>query len=184
MGSVTNGLRLSAINSTNAQCQMISGSNSVTTHNNNGTTLTGVSSIGFSGGKTIDGNYGNIYEATLNTTTWTSGVDNNVSNALSLPAGTYSLHWICTFRVINSNVSVTAYAAGVTTSTSGFTDIISRGTLCNTINLNEYFSSTGSTVITFNSSVNIYLRCNCVFATANRIEFNAPASSLRAIKLC
>jgi hypothetical protein len=54
-----------------------------------GVSMNGVNSVTYSGGKTVDGNYGNIYTAvTFVNTTLTNGVDANVSGAgLSIPAG-------------------------------------------------------------------------------------------------
>lgn len=201
--TIKNGLLVTNDTISHGETLMCSAGNEVKTHNTNGITITatagnisltrGSSSITLSSANTtlanvgtidyVTGRLGQIYQATVNTTAWTSGVESGVSTALSLPAGTYSIHWICTFKVINGSVYITAYATGVTTSTTGFTDVLHRGSICNTINQNEFISSAASTVITFASTTNIYLRANIVFGTANRIEVNAGASSLRAIRI-
>lgn len=179
-----NGFKATATNSTTTQCQMISGSNSVTTHSINGTSMTGVSSIAFSGGTTITSTYGTIYTATLNATTLTTATNANVSSALSLPAGIYMVSWICTFHVITGSTTVGNYYAGCTTSSSSYTDAISRGSYSNqTIILDSYFSVSGNTILSLGSTTNVYLRCQCVFGTASRVEFNDTNSSMKAVKI-
>jgi hypothetical protein len=210
--TIKNGLLITNNTVSHGETLICSAGNEIKTHNTNGITLTntagniaittsagnisltnGSSSITMSSANTsmanvgtidfVSGRLGTIYQASITTTAWVSGIDQNVSTALSLPAGTYSIHWICTFKIINGSVYITAYASGWTTSTSGFTDILHRGSVCNTINQNEYISSSASTVATFASTTNIYLRANIVFTTANRMEVNAGASSLRAIRI-
>jgi hypothetical protein len=181
-----NGLKVSVTSSTNTQTELWANTSSIVLNSTTGVALTGVSSVTYTGGKTVDGNYGNIYTATLTTTTLTTGVDVNVSSALSLPAGTYSIHWNCTFHTINGSTTVYGYGGCYTTSTSFISDatIFVRGYNGTTVPVDQYFSTSGSTVVSFASATSIYLRSYCVFGTAGNIEFNSGSSSLKAIKLC
>ena len=180
-----NGIKCIATNSTTVNTIIQSGANSVNVSNTNGITLTGVSSIGFTGGQTIGSNYGTIYNASLTTTTLTSGTEVNVSSALSLPAGTYNISWICGFHTITGSTTIGAYAGGYTSSTSAFSDIFTRENyLSQTVPVDTYFTTSGYTVVAFASATSIYMRCNAVFGTASRLEFNTTISSLRAVKIC
>ena len=183
-GTVTNGVKCTATNSTTANVLIQSGSNSITVSNTTGIALSGVSSIGFTGGKTINGNYGTISTATLNTTTLTTGTDTNVATALSLSAGTYIITWICGFHVMTGSTTISNYSAGYTTSSSTYTDIVARGSFIGqTCPLDTYFTLSGSTTVTFASTTSIYLRCTCVFGTASRVEFRSDISQLKAVKI-
>lgn len=140
--------------------------------------------ISFVGGTTINPDYGTIYNATLNLTDLTTGTEVNVSNALTLPAGRYMITWIATFRVKNGSTSIGNYSAGYTTSSSSFSDFITRGTYNNSvINSNNFFSLSGCTSVSYLSSTNIFLRVSAIFGTANNLEFVNNISSLRAIKI-
>lgn len=140
--------------------------------------------ISFVGGTTINPDYGTIYNATLNLTDLTTGTEVNVSNALTLPAGRYMITWIATFRVKNGSTSIGNYSAGYTTSTSSFSDFITRGTYNNSvINSNNFFSLSGCTSVSYSSSTNIFLRVSANFGTPNNLEFVNNISSLRAIKI-
>ena len=66
-GTLKNGIKMSTTGSANAQTELWAGnSSSIVLNNATGVSLTNVSSVGFTGGKTIDGNCGTIYQATLN----------------------------------------------------------------------------------------------------------------------
>lgn len=140
--------------------------------------------ISFSGGTTINTNYGTIYNASLNLTTLTTGSEINVSNALTLPNGIYMITWIATFHVITGSTTVGNFSSGYTTSTSAYSDYITRGSQNNqNMDVDNYFSLSGCTCASFSTSTNIYLRVSAIFGTANRLEFVADISSLRAVKI-
>jgi len=150
----------------------------------NNSSLTTNGPITFSGGTTINTNYGTIYNATLNLTTLTTATEHNVSDVLTLPAGIYMITWIATFHVITGSTTVSNYSAGYTTSTSAYTDYITRGSQNNqTMALDNYFSLSGCTCASFSSSTDVYLRVSANFGTPSRLEFVGDISSLRAVKI-
>lgn len=184
--SIKTGLLVQAINSLTTLTQIWSGSNYVSVHSINGVTMSGITSLGFSGGKTIDGNYGTIQQASLTSTVaLTTGVEANVSSApLSLPAGTYIISWIGQFHVLTGATTIGNYSCGYTTSATAYTDYFSRGSYLNvSAPLDTYFSLTGSTTVSYASATNIYMRCSANFGTASRLEFVGNISSLRAVKI-
>ncbi len=186
--NVKNGIRISTTSSTSAKVSIDSGTNNLTVDNSTGVRMTGVQSIGFSGGKTIDSNYGNIYTGTMlgANVVLVNGVDSIISNALALSAGTYTIFWNCIYEVINANTNIYAFGSCYSSSAGAFSDntAISRGNFCNLIIMGQPFGSNGSTCVSFSSATNIYLRAYCVFGTANNVIVTVANCSLRAIKLC
>lgn len=127
---------------------------------------------------------GSISIATLNTTTLVSATDSTVSTPLSLTPGTYIVSWICAFHVIVGSTSIGNYYAGCTTSSSGFSHAVARGSYSNqTIVLDSYFSVSGVTILSLATTTNIYLRCLCAFGSASRVEFNGPISNMTATRI-
>ena len=91
--SQKNGLKVSATSSSNCLTELWTNTSSVVLNSKTGVAMTGVSSNGFTGGSAVDGNYGTIYETSLNTTTLTNIFDVKVSSStLSLPVDKYSIH--------------------------------------------------------------------------------------------
>jgi hypothetical protein len=181
-----NGLRISSTSSTDCTTEFHADLNNVKINSITGVSMNGVNSVTYSGGKTVDGNYGNIYAAvTLVNTTLTNGVDANVSGSgLSIPAGTYSISWVCTYHTLLSGGNIFGYGATYSTNPGYNTSLQVRGYSGANIGGGQYWSVTGTDYVVFNSSTTIYLRCYCIFGTSGTVEFDSSRSQLKCIKLC
>jgi len=183
-GSTKNGIAIAG-SASNGNTIMQSGGSAISTDALLGTKLISVSQISFSGGKSIDGNYGNIYELSMSNINLTSGVETNLSGSgLSLTAGTYQISWIVGFQVVNGTTTIGNFMGGYTLSPSAFADTIIRNTYNNqTFSPGQTFTLNHSTCAYYSTSFTMHLRCLINFGTANRINFVASLSQLRVIKL-
>jgi hypothetical protein len=177
------------VNSTNYRTEIWGGnSQSIILDNNTGTSITNVSSIGFTGGKTVDGNFGNIYTATLLTSiSMTDNTETSLSDGLVLPAGTYNISWNITFIIDNSGTNVAFCYGCYSTSSSSFTNntILTSEYKNYTIPVGNFFSLTGQDYVHFGTSTTIYLRALVAHNKgANHVMFHNTFSNLKAIKIC
>jgi hypothetical protein len=177
------------VNSTNYRTELWGGnSQSIILDNNTGTSMTNVSSIGFTGGKTVDGNFGNIYTASLLTSvSMSDNTETTLSDGLVLPAGTYNISWNITFIIQTSGTNVAFSYGCYSTSTTVFTNntILTSDYKSYSIPVGNFFSLTGQDYVHFNSSTTIYLRGLVAHNKgANHVIFNNSFSHLKAIKIC
>ena len=164
------------------------GTTNITVNSNTGTSMNNVNSIGFTGGKTVDGNFGNIYTATLLTSiSMTDNTETTLSDGLVLPAGTYTISWNITFIIDNSGTNVAFCYGCYSTSTSSFTNntILTSEYKNYTIPVGNFFSLTGQDFVHFGTSTTIYLRGLVAHNKgANHVMFHNTFSNLKAIKIC
>jgi hypothetical protein len=138
--------------------------------------------------KTVDGNFGNIYTASLLTSvSMTDNTETSLSSGLVLPAGTYNISWNITFIIDTAGTGIYYCYGCYSTSTSSFTNntILTSDYVGDTLPVGNFFSLTGQDFVHFATSTTIYLRALVAHNKgANHVMFHDTFSNLKAIKIC